>query len=666
LAARAEPARDAPAPEQAPPFRFADVEALIAAAVERVAATDPNPQDPFRGLYVSDERALALARGRGGLDLDGRLLAAAGLLGFDELDACVLALCLAPELDPRFGRLFGYLHDDVTRRLASPRLVARLLTGAWGEREALDRFAFDMPLRTTGAIALLEPDAQTPLAERPVRVRERLVGYVLGTPLDGERSEHLLRVTPPPRAPIGRRATLARLRALLGSGSRLPLLVAGPDAPALLAEALGASLMLVAPSAVSDDGALDELLLNARLAGAHMCVELGERLERADAERIAAGLALRGGGALLCASSRAAASALGELELVLVEVPMPSFDERLTLWSEHGPAEVVTEIAAKFRLSATQIAYAAEVAGLSCDRGAGAAVALDRESLHRGARQASSRRLEELAIRVAASECWEDLVLPERQLETLRAISAHLRHRDLVLSRWGYERIVGQGQGLKVLFFGESGTGKTMAGRVLAHELGLDIYRIDLAAVVSKYIGETEKNLDRIFEAAAGSNAILFFDEADALFGKRSEVSDAHDRYANIEVAYLLQKMEAYPGAVILATNFRGNLDDAFLRRLDFAIEFPFPEAEQRAALWRGVLPDAAPVASDVDLERLAERFKLSGGSIRNCSLAAAFLAADEGAPIAMRHLLRGVSAEYVKLGRLTLGTDFEPSVEGY
>jgi SpoVK/Ycf46/Vps4 family AAA+-type ATPase len=229
-----------------------------------------------------------------------------------------------------------------------------------------------------------------------------------------------------------------------------------------------------------------------------------------------------------------------------------------------------------------------------------------------------------------------------------------------VLSDWGYERTVARTQGLKVLFAGESGTGKTMAAQVLAGELGLDIFRVDLATVVSKYIGETEKNLEKIFGAADGSNAILFFDEADALFGKRSEVGDSHDRYANIEVAYLLQRMEAYPGAVILATNFKRNIDDAFIRRLDFVVDFPFPEAEDRKKIWRLVLPQEAPVDDDVDLEFLATQFKLSGGAIRNCSLAAAFQAADEDSSIEMRHLVRAVAQEYGKQGRLTLEADFE------
>jgi SpoVK/Ycf46/Vps4 family AAA+-type ATPase len=240
----------------------------------------------------------------------------------------------------------------------------------------------------------------------------------------------------------------------------------------------------------------------------------------------------------------------------------------------------------------------------------------------------------------------------------LRSISAYLRHRDLVLGDWGYGERIAPAQGLKILFVGESGTGKTLAGRVLANDLGLDLYRIDLATVVSKYIGETEKNLGRIFEAAEGSNAILFFDEADALFGKRSEVRDSHDRYANIEVAYLLQRMETYPGAVVLATNFRQNIDDAFLRRLDFVVDFPFPEVPDRERIWRLVLPSGAPLASDVDTAALARQFKLSGGGIRNASLAGAFIAADDGGVVTMRHLRQGVALEYAKLGRLTVDTE--------
>ena len=258
----------------------------------------------------------------------------------------------------------------------------------------------------------------------------------------------------------------------------------------------------------------------------------------------------------------------------------------------------------------TQIVEASEVARLSATaRGAARPARRPRRRRAPGV----LLRLGELAARLPPGYRWEDLVVPERQRELLQSISAYLRHRDRVLSDWGYEKTVARTQGLKVLFAGESGTGKTMAAQVIAAELGLEIFRVDLATTVSKYIGETEKNLDRIFGAAEGSNAILFFDEADALFGKRSEVGDSHDRYANIEVAYLLQKMEGYPGAVILATNFRRNIDDAFVRRLDFVIDFPFPEKEDRIRIWDKVLPDEAPRAEDIDLDFLSREVQALG-----------------------------------------------------
>ena len=401
-----------------------------------------------------------------------------------------------------------------------------------------------------------------------------------------------------------------------------------------------------------------EAALIAALENRPVIFEGLEDIEPGDRGRLLRAIEQRPERTVIAAPTRTAALALGERTVLLVEAAQPSFAERRQAWADLTGNEESGDVAAKFRLSMTQIVEASEVARLSAT--ARGAEAVTPEDMDAGARQASSSRLGELAARLPPGYRWEDLIVPERQRELLHSISAYLRHRDRVLSDWGYEKTVARTQGLKVLFAGESGTGKTMAAQVLAAELGLEIFRVDLATTVSKYIGETEKNLDRIFGAAEGSNAILFFDEADALFGKRSEVGDSHDRYANIEVAYLLQKMEGYPGAVILATNFRRNIDDAFVRRLDFAIDFPFPEPEDRLRIWDKVLPLEAPRAEDVDLAFLSEKFKLSGGAIRNCSLAAAFQAADDDSAISMRHLVRAVAQEYGKQGRLTLEADFE------
>jgi len=257
-------------------------------------------------------------------------------------------------------------------------------------------------------------------------------------------------------------------------------------------------------------------------------------------------------------------------------------------------------------------------------------------------------RLDDLAQRIDARAGWDDLVLPADQLALLRALSAYVRQRARVYEPWGFARSGERGLGISALFAGVSGTGKTLAAEVLARELALDLYRIDLSQVVSKYIGETEKNLRKIFDAAEEAGAVLLFDEADALFGKRSEVKDSHDRYANIEVSYLLQRMEQYRGLAILTSNMRNALDQAFLRRLRFIIEFPFPDAAQRAQIWRRVFPADVPLGT-IDWARLA-KLNVPGGAIRNIALSAAFIAADAGASVEMTHLARAARAEYRKL----------------
>ena len=637
---------------------FDFVDRRVMAAVERVAATDPNPGDPFRGLYISDETALRLTQGGSSSDADDRLRDAARALGLDLLDAAVLGVCAAPELNPRYGRLYAYLQDDVTRKLPSPRLVGHLLEGEGvSAADVMVSFERSGPLRKRGAVRFLG-DAQTPLAERPIKVADRLAAYLLGARMDELPAPSRLRLVPMPVHDPGREAQVSAVGAMLANPSTLPIVLAGPDAESLLAKAYGRPLVVVHVRDMEQRDVLAEAMLVSAMEGRPLVFEGLEDLDPPERARALRAIEAREERTVIAAPNRGAALALGERTTLLVEAAAPTFGERRQAWADLTGAAETGDVAAKFRLSIGQIVEAAEVARLSANAD-GRALPTPAE-LDLGARQASSSRLGELAARLPPGFRWEDLVVPERQRELLQSISAYLRHRDRVLSDWGYDKAVAKTQGLKVLFAGESGTGKTMAAQVLAAELGLEIFRVDLATIVSKYIGETEKNLDRIFGAAEGSNAILFFDEADALFGKRSEVSDSHDRYANIEVAYLLQKMEGYAGAVILATNFRRNIDDAFVRRLDFVIDFPFPEADDRLRIWDLLLPDEAPLAQDIDLKFLSERFKLSGGAIRNCSLSAAFQAADDSGVIEMRHLIRAVAQEYGKQGRLTLEADFE------
>jgi len=511
-------------------------------------------------------------------------------------------------------------------------------------------------LRHLGALKLLG-DAQTPLAERPLKVADRLAAVLLGGRMDESAQPTRLRLVELPSHAPGRQEAVETMAALLARESHLPIVLAGPDADTLIATALGRPMVAVHVRDLTDKETMAEAALVSALEGRPIVCEGLEDIEPGERGKLLRAIEARPERTLLVAPNRTAALALGERTVLLVEAGPPSFAERRQAWSDLSGVADTEDVAAKFRLSMTQIIEAAEVARLSAV--ARGVPGPEQTDLDAGARQASSSKLGELAARLPPGYQWSDLVVPPKQAEQLQSISAYLRHRDRVLSEWGYERTVSRTQGLKVLFAGESGTGKTMGAQVIAAELGLEIFRVDLATTVSKYIGETEKNLDRIFGAAEGSNAILFFDEADALFGKRSETSDSHDRYANIEVAYLLQKMEGYPGAVILATNFRRNIDDAFIRRLDFVIDFPFPEKADRRRIWNKVLPPEAPLAEDIDLDFLSEKFKLSGGAIRNCSLSAAFQAADEDSPIAMKHLVRAVANEYGKQGRLTLEADF-------
>jgi SpoVK/Ycf46/Vps4 family AAA+-type ATPase len=275
------------------------------------------------------------------------------------------------------------------------------------------------------------------------------------------------------------------------------------------------------------------------------------------------------------------------------------------------------------------------------------------EHLHRACRAQAGTPATSLAPRIEPRHGWNDLILPALQREQLTALCSQARHGSIVYGSWAFDRKLSLGRGLNALFSGPPGTGKTMAAEVIAAELGVDILKIDLSQIVSKYIGETEKNLRQLFDQAASANAILFFDEADALLGKRSEVKDAHDRYANTETAYLLQKFEEYAGITILSTNLGQNLDDAFTRRMRFIISFPFPEEADRLRIWQTVWPRELPLAADVDLAALARKFRLSGGSIRNVALSAAFLAAERIEPVAMRHLMQAIRRELRNMGRM-------------
>lgn len=344
-----------------------------------------------------------------------------------------------------------------------------------------------------------------------------------------------------------------------------------------------------------------------------------------------------------------------------IEIAKPTPVEQMAIWQATIPQinpQYLPELTAQFNLSVAAIYQIARSILAEIDPVTVESSALE-NALWNACLAQTRPRLDMLAQRIPPKAKWDDLILPEEELKLLHQIVGQVKHRSTVYQDWGYSDRTSRGLGMTVLFAGESGTGKTLSAEILANHLRLNLYRIDLSSVVSKYIGETEKNLRRLFDAAEDGGAILFFDEADALFGKRSQVKDSHDRYANIEVNYLLQRMESYRGLAILATNLKSGLDDAFTRRLRFAVTFPLPDKINRRWIWQQIFPDKAPTQANLNYRYLAEKFDLSGGSIYNIALNAAFMAAADESEITMRHVLDAVKAEHSKQDRLLNEKDY-------
>ncbi|UCV21115.1 ATP-binding protein [Ferribacterium limneticum] len=586
------------------------------------------------------------------------LTAAFGLSGFER---DLLLLCAGAEMDAELARACALAHGDTTRPWVTFSLaLATLESPHWS---ALT------PQRPLRRWRLIDIDNHAGLAASRLRIDERVLHFLVGINELDVRLAHLLRpALALPRQAGSHAATTQAALAALDTGregpGQWPVIILEGDDPAAqediatrCADALGLSCLAIQaediPLAAEERAALITLWQReATLLGAALLVVIGDPVSPAG--EAARALIERIGGLCLVACPSAPALLTQNLRF---PVNKPAGADRRQLWIDTlGPAGAhragpeLDRAASHFRLGSRAVQSIAKTLQTSLAIPSGNAGATAPGPLWNGCRQESRGGLDNLAQRLETTADWDSLVLPEAQLAVLRQIAAHLRQRFRVQEEWGFAAQGSRGLGLATLFAGESGTGKTLAAEVLAHSLNLDLYRIDLSAVVSKYIGETEKNLRRVFDAAEDCGAILLFDEADALFGKRTEVKDSHDRHANIEVSYLLQRMEAYHGLAVLTTNLKSSLDTAFLRRLRFVVQFPFPDQEQRIALWQRAFPAATPTR-DLDLDKLS-RLSMTGGSIRNIALNAAFLAADAGEPVGMSHLLTAAHAEASKRER--------------
>ncbi|WP_431046313.1 ATP-binding protein [Streptomyces sp. P1-3] len=666
------------------------IEERVRRAVEARQSVDPNPDDAFRGLYLSDEavrRLLEEGREVAGPDAAEpplvaeaesrtpgatRLRSLAAEFDLTELDVEILLIALVPDLDDRFEAFYGYLNDDVTRRRPSTGLALGLCGVPAADAGARARLHPLSPLRAGGLLLVEEPDR--PFLARALRVPDRVTAHLLGDDTPDPRIADVLApwhdvpgVGDVPR--VGDPSPLARA---LNAGAHLVYVKEeqGGAGTALAASALeesGRGVLGVDLERLAEDPnpteAVRVLTREARLTGSGVVCGPVDALirERPEAIRAVADTPLP-----VVLVGRAPWDANWSARPpVLLHAPRVEPTARAGLWTraygEHVPAHLdVTRVLSPFLLTPDQIARAARSAAQTALLDGGELLP---DHIRAGARAQNAAGLDRLARRVEPAVTWQDLVLPKDSLTQLRELAARARHRDRVLGEWGMRPGGGRGRGVAVLFAGDSGTGKTMSAEVVAADLGLDLYTVDLATVIDKYVGETEKNLERIFSEAAGINGVLLFDEADAIFGKRSEVKDAHDRYANVESAYLLQRMETFDGLAILATNLRANLDDAFTRRLDLVIDFPVPDAAQRRLLWERCLAPV-PCSPDLDLDFCAESFDLAGGNIRSVAVTAAYLSAESGAPVAMADLIHAVQREYQKLGRLTLASEFGPYMD--
>jgi hypothetical protein len=570
--------------------------------------------------------------------------------GLSTFERDILLLCAGVEMDSRLASLCAAAQNNLQRTYATFGLALTAL--------AEPHWSALSPVRPLRRWRLVETAEESSPANARLRIDERVLHFLAGINyLDTRLQPLVYRHSEPVAVADTHRQTgrtmLAALQARQTAVSIVQLLGDDRDGQADVAADVAAELGLQLhilraediPASVHERDAFavlwqrESVLLPSAL--------LIECRDQTNAAAIA-WLCERLGGLIFVASREHLTLPRNTLRYTINK---PDAVDQRELWQQAlGPAAQklngsLDGVAAQYKLSAQTI-FAT---------GTGIRTTLETspapdETLWRICRTLGRQQLDDLAQRIEPVSCWEELILPEHQKAILRQIVAHVRNRLKVCEDWGFARKSARGLGLSTLFAGESGTGKTMAAEVLAKELHLDLYRIDLSSVVSKYIGETEKNLRKVFDAAESSGVILLFDEADALFGKRSEVKDSHDRYANIEVSYLLQRIEAYTGLAILTTNLKTALDTAFQRRLRFVVQFPFPDAGQREVIWRSIFPATTPT-HDLDYRKLAQ-LQVAGGHIRNIALNAAFLAADAGEPVGMRHLLNAAHGEGAKRER--------------
>ncbi|MTV50351.1 AAA family ATPase [Heliobacillus mobilis] len=601
-------------------------------------------------------------------------------------EQCIL-LCLALECDCRYEKLYAYLQDDLNCKYPTADLAMQLLCSTGEERRLLQLALLPSSVLFRSQILRFEPGTGS-IYKRALYLEEGVLSFLLG----GEQLDRqiesfvdLFHEDDRPDELIAGQEIQSKLRRFTGkqgiyylwgpagSGKTLhvrhlsaflkrPLLIAHLDRMFMPLDRFREILQLLFREA---------RLRNAVLcfANVHTLIEESDpslkesRMPQGSLHTLLRQIPSFPGMIFMLADRVWKPSGFHHsVAFLAVELKAPDQLDRIRLWETFAQEYQFVSpldwaaLAGKFRFTAGQIREALMTAQTLAnwnpsDRSGESPI--HSKDLHQACLSVSDHKLADKATRIRLNYRWEELVLPRAQKEQLKSACNHVRYRHIVYGQWGFEQKLPYGKGLSMLFAGPPGTGKTMAAQVVAQELQLELYKIDLSQVVSKYVGETEKNLRQVYQEAQRSNAILFFDECDALFGKRSDVKDSHDRYANIQTAFLLQKAEEYDGISILATNLSKHIDDAFLRRFTYVIDFPFPDGEYREIIWRSMFTQDTPVSDDIDFEFLSTQFEIAGGNIKNIVVAAAFLAAEQSEPIGMKHLIHAAKQEMQKIGKL-------------
>jgi len=616
----------------------------------------------------------------------------------------VLIVLAAPEVHRKYDRLYAYLQDDVTQRRPSVDLVLQLLCQNLEESiTGQSFFQTSSSLLRMGLIRFIDEESRStrPLLSRSLKLEDRIVNFILHRELTDPQYESVIshiqsyngvqELALDETCKCCLRNIVTRYREMQcghenGTQDSFPqflCLIEGPhgvgkkQAAAAVCQDLGISLLvadlpLLAKQNQCTERVLRDLTREAVLNNSAILFSGIEYFYKNDNQSVLSLCAIdktitKIPGLVFMATCKPGVSEPGRKKpLIRVTLPRQNYDLRKTIWqSTLAEASIkvntsdIEELANQFQFTRGQIEDAVRQLTYLNIVENNSSTEVRRELVYRACREQNSSKLGELAKKITPVYTWDDIIISAERLAQLKEMCDQVRLHHAVLETWGFGKKLQRGQGLSALYSGPSGTGKSMAAEIIASDLGLDLYKVDLSSIVSKYIGETEKNLSHVFDEAEQSNSILFFDEADALFGKRTEVKDSHDRYANIEVNYLLQRIEEYSGIAILATNMRGHLDGAFTRRLRISIDFPFPESKHREQIWKKVFPAEAPLSKDINLMFLAERFKLSGGNIKNAALTGAFAAAKEKQQITMKHIIFGIKREFQKIGKLCTKSDF-------